>query len=40
MPEQKSKAILNDIGTEECVPQCYIFLKKFIKNEKKRIDLE
>ena len=22
MPDQKSKAILNDIGTEEVVPQC------------------
>ncbi len=22
MPDQKSKAILNDIGTEECVPGC------------------
>ena len=23
MPDQKSKAILNDIGTEELVPFCY-----------------
>ncbi len=22
MPDQKSKAVLNDIGTEECVPLC------------------
>lgn len=26
MPDQKSKAILNDIGTEECVPFCYQWL--------------
>ena len=23
MPDQKAKAILNDIGTEEWVPKCY-----------------
>ena len=23
MPDQNAKAILNDIGTEECVPWCY-----------------
>ena len=22
MPDQKAKAVLNDIGTEECVPLC------------------
>ena len=30
MPDQKSKAILNDIGTEECVPFCCQQLKTTI----------
>ena len=32
MPDQKSKAILNDIGTEEWAPKCYHLICLLLSN--------